>query len=65
MRDEPVMICGSCGVGFLRNPASKVHPTPVWFTSSEDSGGTCGGPIVLRNRHAQIIKLDQEATQND
>ncbi len=65
MRDEPVMICGSCGCGFLRNPGSKVHPFPVWWTSTVDSGGTCGGPIVLRNRHAQIIKLEAENVEND
>lgn len=54
------MICGSCGVGFLVNPGSKVHPVPVWFTSWADSGGTCGGEIHLRDRQTQIDKLDYQ-----
>lgn len=68
MRDEPVIICAHCGVGFLRNPGSKIHPYPVWAVSIHDGGPTsgdaCGGPLVMRNRRAEIIKLDLQEDKN-
>ena len=63
-RVEPVMVCDSCGRGFLRNPGSKIDPVPVWFTTDADSGGTCGGRIRMLNRYAQILRLDQQEDQN-
>jgi hypothetical protein len=69
LRDEPIMICATCGVGFLRNPGSKVHPTPVWFVGFEKggptSGGTCGGEIRMRDRRTQIHYLDLTEAEND
>lgn len=65
MRDEPVMICNTCGRGFLVNPGSKIDPVPVWFTGDAASGGTCGGEIVMRNRRALITKFEKWEAKDD
>ena len=58
MRDDPVMVCELCGCGFLVNPGSKIHPTPIWFTSFSEAPGACLGNIRMAYRSTLIRNLD-------
>lgn len=62
IRDEPVMVCETCGCGFLVNPGSKIHPTPAWFTSFSEADGACLGRILMKSRRflaQQIINKEK------
>lgn len=62
----PVLICTSCGRGFLVMPRGSVDIDPVWrVVSTGQEGGVCGGEIravdrIFANQVADNYQEDPE-----
>lgn len=48
--NQPVIICTSCGKGFLVRPREGVDLDPVWRVNKGPEAGVCGGEIRIVER---------------
>lgn len=61
LEGTPVMICSSCGKGFIVAPRGMLDPDPVWhIASTNERGKFCGGTVKMISKEAACLRLKKD-----